>query len=116
MGAACGAGGGGGAGGNGSGGCGGEDIGVAQEADTCCCAIAPDGTMSCGWSGDCPPYTTNTPDACGSPVTSTGACSTSGVRPGAGSANVGDGLVLLLALAAFRVLARRFASLRRRFA
>jgi hypothetical protein len=55
AGASSGAGGAGGSGdsGGGGGGCGGEDIGVAQEADTqCCCAITPDGTMSCGLAAE----------------------------------------------------------------
>jgi MYXO-CTERM domain-containing protein len=98
--------GGGGSAGAGGGG-GGEHIGVAQEADSlCCCTVPPEGqSMSCSLEASCPPYTTNTPGACGSPD-STGSCSTSGVRPAAGGAV--EVLALLLALAAFGAIRRRF--------
>ncbi len=96
--------------GGGSGGGGGENIGVAQQAETlCCCTAGPDGSMiSCGPASgsDCPPYTTNTPGACGAD-TPTGGCSTTRVHSGAGGAL--EVLVLLLALAAFHAKRRRFA-------
>ena len=114
MGEACGTGdesGGGGSGGcGGSGGAGGEPIGVAVEADTgCCCSVDVEGHMHCtvGDPNACPPYTTNTPGACGGSVV--GGCSASGVPSGAGGATGVEGFVLLLALAAFHAMRRRFA-------
>jgi MYXO-CTERM domain-containing protein len=102
----------GGSGGDGLGGGGAEEpIGVAQEAEeACCCSGGPDGSMmSCSPApspADCPPYTTNTPGACGSD-TGAGHCSSSNVGSGAGGAV--EVFVLLLALAAFRAIRRRFA-------
>ncbi|MFT3775148.1 MAG: hypothetical protein QM820_58115 [Minicystis sp.] len=97
-------------GGGSGGGGGGEDISVAQQAETlCCCTAGPDGSMmSCGPASgsDCPPYTTNTPGACGAD-TPTGGCSTTSVHSSAGGAV--EVFVLLLALAAFRAMRRRFA-------
>jgi MYXO-CTERM domain-containing protein len=91
------------------GGGGGENIGVAQEADTlCCCSTAPDGTLNCQQRTECGPYTTSTPGACDStPTTGDGGCAVSGVGHGAG----GEGamFVLLLALAALRAMRRRLA-------
>lgn len=106
--------GGGGPGGGGSGpggGGGGEDIGVAQQADTlCCCTVPSDGSyVSCSLVGssDCPPYTTNSPGQCTDPPPPDRGCSASGAYSGAGG--MVEVLVLLLALAAFHAVRRRFA-------
>jgi hypothetical protein len=98
--------------GGGGGGAGGEDIGVAQEADVCCCTSPPgDGQiMTCSWQAGstCPPYTGILDGACGSRAgDGTGGCTSSGGRSGAsGAAEV---LVLLLTFAAVRTVRRRFA-------
>ena len=93
------------------GGGGGEDIGVAQQADTlCCCTVPTDGSyVSCSLVGssDCPPYTTSSPGQCTDPPPPDRGCSASGVYSGAGGTV--EVAVLLLALATFRAARRRFA-------
>jgi MYXO-CTERM domain-containing protein len=65
--------------------------------------------MSCSWQATCGPYTTNTPGACDTGTGAGGGCSASGVHSGAGNMNAVQVLVVLLALAAFRTMRRRFA-------
>lgn len=100
--------------GGGGGGAGGELVGVAQEADTCCCPQSVNGSpVQCSVppNGQCPPYTAQMDGACGSTSgggTETG-CSASGVRSGAGGVDAMEVFVILLALAALGAMRRRFA-------
>lgn len=79
----------------------------------CCCVVTPTGNPGqCTTVDDpseCSMHNLYTPGSCNGSSPPGSICSASGVPSGAGGVNGVDGLVFILALAAFRAMRRRFA-------